>query len=258
MCEIGSGGFVRYGRMRASRQPTDDPRDPQDLTVFGAGEAANVGAGPAVRIKGEIYADLDAGGGRGGRGRDDCRGVLKLVFRRGQRDRHAVQHSCSRVGPGWFRRRAEDRDDRRRGRGHQCAGLHPVFVAPDTATTSKCNGSCAQIWPPVTGPATAGQGVTGRLGTSSGPMARSRPPTTGTLCTPTPPTPPGPGQGQRHQRGRRRVARGDSVRGGGARESVRRFRRGRLWILTAPVPASARRRRVAAATALGPARLAAP
>ena len=37
--------------------------------------------------------------------------------------------------------------------------------APDTATTSKCNGSCAGIWPPVKGPATAGTGVTGKLGT---------------------------------------------------------------------------------------------
>ena len=37
--------------------------------------------------------------------------------------------------------------------------------APDTATVSKCTGACAQIWPPVTGPATAGSGVTGKLGT---------------------------------------------------------------------------------------------
>jgi len=37
--------------------------------------------------------------------------------------------------------------------------------APDTTTTSKCNGSCTGIWPPVKGPATAGTGVTGTLGT---------------------------------------------------------------------------------------------
>jgi predicted lipoprotein with Yx(FWY)xxD motif len=36
---------------------------------------------------------------------------------------------------------------------------------PDTSTTSKCNGSCASLWPPVKGPATAGAGVTGKLGT---------------------------------------------------------------------------------------------
>ena len=32
-----------------------------------------------------------------------------------------------------------------------------------TPTTSKCTGSCATYWPPVTGPATAGAGVTGTL-----------------------------------------------------------------------------------------------
>src|SRR5881394_2391954 len=37
--------------------------------------------------------------------------------------------------------------------------------APDTATTSKCDGACAQYWPPVTGSAIAGPGVTGKLGT---------------------------------------------------------------------------------------------
>jgi predicted lipoprotein with Yx(FWY)xxD motif len=36
--------------------------------------------------------------------------------------------------------------------------------APDTSTTSHCNGSCAQIWPPVKGPATA-QGVKGKFAT---------------------------------------------------------------------------------------------
>ena len=44
-------------------------------------------------------------------------------------------------------------------------GLTLYWFAPDTATTSKCTGACAQIWPPVAGPATAGQGVTGKLGT---------------------------------------------------------------------------------------------
>jgi predicted lipoprotein with Yx(FWY)xxD motif len=39
------------------------------------------------------------------------------------------------------------------------------WFAPDTATTSKCNGSCAQFWPPVKGPVTAGPGVTGKLST---------------------------------------------------------------------------------------------
>jgi len=48
-------------------------------------------------------------------------------------------------------------------------GLTLYSFAPDTATASKCTGACAQIWPPVTGPAAAGQGVTGRLGTITRP-----------------------------------------------------------------------------------------
>jgi predicted lipoprotein with Yx(FWY)xxD motif len=45
------------------------------------------------------------------------------------------------------------------------AGMTLYWFAPDTSTTSKCTGSCATYWPPVTGPATAGSGVTGTLGT---------------------------------------------------------------------------------------------
>ena len=37
--------------------------------------------------------------------------------------------------------------------------------APDTMTASKCNSSCAHIWPPATGPVTRGPGVTGTVGT---------------------------------------------------------------------------------------------
>ena len=44
-------------------------------------------------------------------------------------------------------------------------GLTLYWFAPDTPTTSKCTGSCATYWPPVKGPATAGSGVTGTLGT---------------------------------------------------------------------------------------------
>lgn len=44
-------------------------------------------------------------------------------------------------------------------------GLTLYWFAPDTNTTSKCNGQCAVFWPPVKGPATAGPGVTGTLGT---------------------------------------------------------------------------------------------
>ena len=44
-------------------------------------------------------------------------------------------------------------------------GLTLYWFAPDTSTASKCTGSCATYWPPVKGPATAGSGVTGTLGT---------------------------------------------------------------------------------------------
>ena len=44
-------------------------------------------------------------------------------------------------------------------------GFTLYWFVPDTATRSNCNGSCAAYWPPVQGPATAGPGVTGRLGT---------------------------------------------------------------------------------------------
>ena len=44
-------------------------------------------------------------------------------------------------------------------------GFTLYSFAPDTATASKCTGACAQIWPPITGPVKAGQGVTGQLST---------------------------------------------------------------------------------------------
>jgi predicted lipoprotein with Yx(FWY)xxD motif len=37
--------------------------------------------------------------------------------------------------------------------------------APDTATKSVCNGSCAAYWPPVKGPVALSAGVTGKVGT---------------------------------------------------------------------------------------------
>ena len=44
-------------------------------------------------------------------------------------------------------------------------GFVLYWFAPDTPTSSKCTGSCATYWPPVTGPVTAGSGVTGTVGT---------------------------------------------------------------------------------------------
>ena len=43
-------------------------------------------------------------------------------------------------------------------------GFTLYSFAPDTPTTSHCNGTCAQNWPPVQGPASA-SGVTGTFGT---------------------------------------------------------------------------------------------
>ena len=44
------------------------------------------------------------------------------------------------------------------------SGFTLYSFAPDTSTTSKCNGACAQNWPPVTGPVSAA-GVSGTFGT---------------------------------------------------------------------------------------------
>jgi predicted lipoprotein with Yx(FWY)xxD motif len=49
------------------------------------------------------------------------------------------------------------------------AGFTLYWFVPDTSTTSKCTGSCETYWPPVKGPATAGSGVTGTLGTITRP-----------------------------------------------------------------------------------------
>jgi predicted lipoprotein with Yx(FWY)xxD motif len=43
-------------------------------------------------------------------------------------------------------------------------GYTLYWFGPDSATKSACQGSCAQSWPPVTGPATWGSGVTGSIG----------------------------------------------------------------------------------------------
>jgi predicted lipoprotein with Yx(FWY)xxD motif len=48
-------------------------------------------------------------------------------------------------------------------------GFTVYWFGPDTTTASACTGSCARRWPPVPGPAAAGPGVTGHLGTISRP-----------------------------------------------------------------------------------------
>ena len=44
-------------------------------------------------------------------------------------------------------------------------GFTLYFFTPDTPATSRCYGSCAVYWPPVTGAAAAGPGLPGRVGT---------------------------------------------------------------------------------------------
>ena len=44
-------------------------------------------------------------------------------------------------------------------------GMTLYWFAIDTSSASKCSGSCAHYWPPVTGPVTAGSGVTGTVST---------------------------------------------------------------------------------------------
>jgi predicted lipoprotein with Yx(FWY)xxD motif len=44
-------------------------------------------------------------------------------------------------------------------------GFTLYWFAPDTPATSKCYGSCAAYWPPVTGTAPASPGLPGRIGT---------------------------------------------------------------------------------------------
>jgi predicted lipoprotein with Yx(FWY)xxD motif len=43
-------------------------------------------------------------------------------------------------------------------------GYTLYWFGPDTATKSACDAACARHWPPVTGPAVAGLGVTGAIG----------------------------------------------------------------------------------------------
>jgi predicted lipoprotein with Yx(FWY)xxD motif len=43
-------------------------------------------------------------------------------------------------------------------------GLTLYWFAPDSRVVSRCTGSCAAYWPPVTGTPKAGPGVTGKLG----------------------------------------------------------------------------------------------
>ena len=69
------------------------------------------------------------------------------------------------------------------------------WFAPDTPAKSNCNGSCATFWPPVKGPATAGPGVTGKLGMIIRSDGVAQVTYDGHPLLPTSATPPRPGHG---------------------------------------------------------------
>ena len=81
-----------------------------------------------------------------------------------QRQRQRQQRHQQRQSRRGDRGQPEDRHDRRRDGADHAGGFTLYSFAPDTPTTSNCNGTCAQNWPPVTGPTTA-SGVTGTFGT---------------------------------------------------------------------------------------------
>ena len=88
--------------------------------------------------------------------------LIRHILRRGQRQRRHQHQQSRRDDRG---QHPEDRHHRRRHRADQRApGFTLYSFAPDTPTKSNCNGTCAQNWPPVKGPATA-SGVTGTFGT---------------------------------------------------------------------------------------------
>ena len=129
-------------------------------------------AGTGKRRKGDIYADQVASRSRGGRGRHGRCGVLKLVVQHKRGERHAVQRLSFSVGRGGIRRRAEDRDDRWRERGHQRPGVHPGHAC-GTRSPRPADGSSPARWP-------GAQAATNASG-DSGPFGAVQAKTTGAL-----------------------------------------------------------------------------
>src|SRR5438552_9765026 len=99
-------------------------------------------------------------------------------------------------------------------------GFTLYWFVPDTSTKSNCNGSCAQIWPPVKGPATAGAGVTGKLGTITRPDGSAQATYEGIRCTATPRAARHPPAGLRAAAAHRRPG------GGSGHQGRRRSRHG--------------------------------
>ena len=53
-------------------------------------------------------------------------------------------------------------------------GFTLYWFAPDSRVASRCTGSCAAYWPPVTGTPKAGPGVSGKLGMIKRPSGASQ------------------------------------------------------------------------------------
>src|SRR5215475_14997534 len=106
-------------------------------------------------------------GARGVRRRSPAgRGVRQFVIGPGRRfgceraGRQRRPFRLSGVQPG-----AGYQADRWHNGTDQLPGLTLYWFVPDTSSHSACNGECVQHWSPVPGPATAGAGVAGSLGT---------------------------------------------------------------------------------------------
>ena len=123
----------------------------KSLNRGGSGTAWRISSGPA-------RPDTSgAAGRRGGTGGVQLGwSLLSLVLRQ--------QYQQYGFGGREHREHREDRGDRRCDGADQQQRLHPLLVRPRHPTTSKCNGTCAQNWPPVMGPVT-GVGLTGTFGT---------------------------------------------------------------------------------------------
>ena len=107
---------------------------------------------------------VTGGPGRGchGRASRDRGGVRVLIGRRLGRVGQFVER---RSVPGYrlVQHGPEDGADRRGDGADQCQGLHAVLVRPRYRHQVQLQRLVCRVRPPVTGPATAGPGVTGKL-----------------------------------------------------------------------------------------------
>jgi predicted lipoprotein with Yx(FWY)xxD motif len=126
-------------------------------------------------------AALDGAGGRE-RGEAQLGRLLRSVARRRRRHRWLLATAAlvlvAVAGTGWGLRMAEPPVTVAKADGTiletlsiggatvltDAEGYTLYWFGPDSATKSACGASCARQWPPVTGPAVAGTGVTGTIG----------------------------------------------------------------------------------------------